>query len=146
MFRNLKENACFDNSDLYRLVRYSLGKKTDENIDEFLKMARRQSNYFMWGYYENEKLVGLMIYKVESDTAKIDVISVEKDERGKGIGKRLLNQVHDNNRTLKFEAVCPEKAKNFFLGLGFAIISLGKNYYDEESFKCTKEYEEYKED
>jgi ribosomal protein S18 acetylase RimI-like enzyme len=140
MIRNLKENACYDNSDLYRLVRYSIQKMKDDEIDELLKKARREDNYFIFGYYENDSIVGLMIYKIEKSSAIIDVISVEKDERGKGIGTQLLKEVHDKYTNIKIEAKCELKAIAFYKKLGFTVQSIGKNYYDEDEFHCWIEY------
>jgi len=136
VFRNLKENACFDNSDLYRLVRYSKRKITDEEINEFLKRARKDENYNIIGYYENEIIVGLLIYKIENDSAYIEVISVEKDERGKGIGTKLLNQIHETHKNVKVEAECDSLSVGFYKGLGFEILNNGKNYYEEDLFRC----------
>ena len=64
---------------------FSLKNSTDDEIDIFLKTVRKQSNYYIYGYYEQEKLVGLIIYNIENETAKIDVISVETMKEGRGL-------------------------------------------------------------
>ena len=83
------------------MIRFSLKNSTDDEIDIFLKTVRKQSNYYIYGYYEQEKLVGLIIYNIENETAKIDVISVENDERGKGIGTKIINMVHEKRRNIE---------------------------------------------
>ena len=138
MFKDLKSNACYDNADLYKLVSFSIRNMKDEDIDEYLKRVRTQNEYDVVGYYENEKLVGLMIYKYEINKAFIEVISVEKDERGKGIGETLLNETHKRTNCESIEATCESVATSFYKKLGFEIESLEKNYYNEVYYKCTK--------
>ncbi len=140
MFRDLKENACYDNADLYRLVRYSIRRIKDEEIDELLKKARSRDNYFILGYYEEGSLVGLMLYRIEGDSAFLEVISVEKDERGKGIGTTMLRELRDRYRNLRLVADCDAVAAPFYKKLGFSVQSLGRNYYEEESFRCSIDY------
>ena len=140
MFKDLKQNACFDNSDLYRLIKYSMGKMKDNDIDKYLKKVRDQSNYFIYGYYESGNLVGLIIYKVENKIGNIDVISVEKDERGKGIGTKILNMINEKKQIVRIEAKCESKAVGFYKKLGFSVESIGKNYYEDEFYLCWIEY------
>ena len=140
MFKDLKSNACYDNADLYKLIRYSMKNLKDEDIDEYLKKVRTQNEYDVVGYYENEKLMGLLIYKVENELVVIEVISVEKDERGKGIGETILEEAQKRTQCEKIEAVCELLATNFYKKMGFEIESLEKNYYNEVFYKCTKRF------
>ena len=117
-----------------------MGKIKDNDIDIFLKKVRDQSNYFIHGYYENEILVGLIIYKIENQLGFIDVISVEKDERGKGIGTKILNMIKEQKQVLRIEVKCDSKAVGFYKKLGFDVKSIGKNYYEDEFYLCWVEY------
>jgi ribosomal protein S18 acetylase RimI-like enzyme len=137
MFKNLKENACFDNTDLYNFVRYSLKRMTDEDIGEYLLKIRKRDDYFIHGYYDNGKLAGLIIYKIIDTKGMVEVISVEKGDRRKKIGTQLFNEVYRLHRNITIEAICGTDSVGFYKALGFEIQSLGKNYYEEESFRCT---------
>jgi ribosomal protein S18 acetylase RimI-like enzyme len=141
MFKDLKSNACYDNSDFYKLVRYSI-KLNDTEIEEYIKMVRIENNYDVIGYYENEILVGLMIYKVDKQNLIIDVISVEKDERGKGIGGVLVKEAYRRTKCEIMEAKCNLIAASFYKKLGFEVQSIGKNYYNEENFRCYRVFKE----
>ena len=88
--------------------------------------------------FEDEKIIGFITYSIIYDRAEIIDIIVSKEERNKGLGKRLLLEAINDCKTNNCKNITLEVRKSnkiaidFYKKNGFNIISMRKKYYKEE--------------
>ena len=89
-------------------------------------------------YYEDNKVIGYLIYSLIYDRIEIDNFCVNEDFRGQGIGKKLLSYLvviainnHVINITLEVRK-SNDVARNLYKKFGFREVALRKFYYGDE--------------
>ena len=138
MFKGFKQNACYDDNNLYTLMRYSMPRASDEDIEEKLKGVRRSEDYDILGYYEEDELVGIVVYRSERDGIAIDMLGVLEGFRGKGLATALIGEALSASKARLVRAKADAASVGFFRKAGFSVLGSEKNYYEEESFFCEK--------
>ena len=86
-------------------------------------------------YEESKKVLGVVIFRVLYDQIELDYIVVDKDCRRKKIGEKLINYIFENykNYSITLEVNCNNiVAINFYKKMLFKIVSIRKNYYEDE--------------
>ena len=116
----------------------SLGLLINNNFSKLydLNTIINDANNEIYGYYDNNNLVGFIhiIKAVDS----IDVINIVVDEkyRRKGIASKLLSSIfnkYDNDYSYFLEVRESNKAATkLYNKNGFKIINIRKKYYDDE--------------
>ena len=87
-------------------------------------------------YTENGKNLGYITYSFSFETADIECVFVEKEHRGKGIAKSLIEKAISDlkekgvSKILLEVRSSNERAKALYKRAGFNEISKRKNYYD----------------
>lgn len=100
-----------------------------------LKEILNSSLDFIYGYYEDDELIGFIHVNVLYETMDLVNIVVSEKYRNKGIGSELLNYViqqHDISNIMLEVNENNENAINFYLDNGFQIINKRKKYYGED--------------
>ena len=89
-------------------------------------------------YYEDDKVLGYLIYSHIYDRLEIDNFFVNEEVRRKGIGKKLMSYLvsvainnHVVNITLEVR-LSNEVARNLYKSFGFREVALRKLYYGNE--------------
>ena len=89
-------------------------------------------------YYVDDKIIGYLDYSLIYDRIEIDNFFVNEDNRGQGIGKKLLSYLifiginnHVINITLEVR-ISNEVARNLYKKFGFREVALRKFYYGNE--------------
>ena len=89
-------------------------------------------------FYEEDKVLGYLIYSHIYDRLEIDNFFVNEEERRKGIGKKLMSYLvciainnHVVNITLEVRK-SNEVARNLYKSFGFREVALRKMYYGDE--------------
>ena len=85
-------------------------------------------------YEESNKIIGVLSYLLIYDRVEIEYIVVDNEYKRKGIGSKLLNSINLNgikNITLEVRESNKE-AINFYKNNGFDIVTVRKNYYNNE--------------
>lgn len=89
-------------------------------------------------YYEEDKVLGYLIYSHIYDRLEVDNFFVNENERHKGIGKKLMSYLisiainsHVVNITLEVR-ISNEIARNLYKSFGFREVALRKLYYGDE--------------
>lgn len=84
--------------------------------------------------YEDENILGVIIYKEPYDRIEIEYIAVAEQYKNKGIGSRFLKAIENNNvKNITLEVrKSNEVAINFYKKNGYKIVSIRKNYYNNE--------------
>lgn len=98
-----------------------------------LREAVRSDDAQLLGWLDGERLVGFVV--VDRDGATLRRIGVVESERGKGVGRSMLDALAaDHSGSIVAEA--EENAVGFFRSCGFAIESAGGTPY-KRRYVCT---------
>jgi ribosomal protein S18 acetylase RimI-like enzyme len=105
MIKEIKKEEL--NNDFYDLLQngfmyhYSnrpdlIIKRTKEELKNWISYEIDNSNLKILGYFKEDKLIGFLSYKIVQKVTKylwIDEFEIAKDERRKGYGTELLEEV-----------------------------------------------------
>ena len=125
MVNNCTKNDIEKINELGKLINSSFDKVN--NIEELIKDNK------IIGYYDNDILVGFLIYEQLYEIIDLLYIVVEPIYRRKNIGTELINYLIQNK---KFEKIMLEvrcdnsSAIKLYKKFNFKIINIRKKYYD----------------
>ena len=115
---------------------YHLGSKINDNFSYLfnLEQTLNKPYNYIYGYYENDKLLGFIHITLAIDEADIVNIVVDNYYRKKGIGKKLIEYTikKHNLKALNLEVRQSNDAVNFYLKMGFKTLRTIPNYYHGE--------------
>ena len=115
---------------------YHLGSKLNDNFTYLfnLEQTLNKPYNYIYGYFENNKLLGFIHIILTIDEADIVNIVVDDYYRKKGIGKKLVEYIIKkfNLKALNLEVRQSNDAVNFYQKMGFKIIRKIPNYYHNE--------------
>lgn len=110
-----------------------LGKLINSNFDKVNNIEKLINDNKIIGYYDNDILVGFLIYEQVYETIDLLYIVVEPIYRRKNIGTKLLNYLI---QTKEFEKIMLEvrcdnsSAIKLYKKFNFKIINIRENYYN----------------
>lgn len=108
-----------------------LGRLINHNFDKVNKLEEIINNKEIKGYYIDNELVGIIIYKTLYDTTDLLYIVVDKIYRNKNIASTLLENLIKESNKIILEVRCDNKnAIKLYKKYNFKIINIRKNYYD----------------
>lgn len=115
---------------------YYLGSKLNNNFSYLFNLdqtSNKPYNY-IYGYYENDKLLGFIHIILSIDEADIVNIVVDNYYRKKGVGKKLIEYIIKKHhlKAINVEVRQSNEAVNFYLKMGFKILRMIPNYYRDE--------------
>ena len=122
---------------------YHLGSKISNNFSYLfnLEQTLNKPYNYIYGYYENDKLLGFIHIVLTIDAADIINIVVDDYYRNKGIGKKLIEYTIKKHhlKALNLEVRQSNDAVSFYLKLGFKTLRTIPNYYrDEDAYFMKK--------
>ena len=123
-------NNCTKN-DIEKIK--DLGKLINSNFDKVNNIEKLINDNKIIGYYDNDILVGFLIYEQVYETIDLLYIVVEPSYRRKNIGTKLLNYLI---QTKEFEKIMLEvrcdnnSAIKLYKKFNFKIINIRENYYN----------------
>ncbi|HIF9343134.1 TPA: GNAT family N-acetyltransferase [Photobacterium damselae] len=83
-------------------------------------------------YYDNNKIIGLVIFYDNKDIAQITLVAVDPEYRGKGIASKIiklvLNKINKPTRIITWESNI--SAIYLYKKLGFKITNINLNKYN----------------
>ena len=113
-----------------------LGYKLNENFSYLfnLKQTLDKPYNYVYGYFENNKLIGFIHILLTIDEADIVNIVVDNYYRKKGIGKKLIEYTIKKHhlKALNLEVKQSNDAVSFYQKMGFKIVRNIHNYYHGE--------------
>ena len=88
---------------------------------------------------EEGGVIGYAVMETNTGVATIDAVIVKQSERGKGVGKLLVQHVVDSAKhkechVIKLETGMHWKARTFYEKFGFKIRAVLPNYYFNQEF------------
>jgi len=102
MFCDIKNEL--DNPIVRKLVNASAGDKSTEALDRKVAEFRRNENWHLYGWIENDEILGVCGIVIHSDYVEIYNIAVDPSNRKHGIGKAMINAVQEKYKmTIKAE-------------------------------------------
>ncbi len=108
-----------------------LGRLINNNFDKVNNLEEIINNKEIKGYYIDNELVGIIIYKTLYDTTDLLYIVVDKLYRNKNIASTLLENLIKESNKIILEVRCDNKnAIKLYKKYNFKIINIRKNYYD----------------
>ena len=121
----------------YKLDYERLGSKISSNFAYMFDLEKTSNlpyNY-IYGYFENDKLLGFIHIVLTGNEADIANIVVDEYYRYKGIATKLIDYVINRYelKELNLEVRESNDAVNFYLKNGFKIIREIPNYYKGEN-------------
>jgi len=123
----------------FELIKDNLQKDFDEFWNNnILKEELLNPNTKYIFAKDNDKIIGFAGILITIDSAEIMNIVVRKDERKKGIGKRLLQELISIAKNEKVDNIFLEvnfsnvPAKKLYDNIGFRIIGIRKKYYNNK--------------
>jgi len=121
----------------YKLDYERLGSKISSNF-AYMFDLEKTSNLpynFIYGYFENDKLLGFIHIILTGNEADIANIVVDEYYRYKGIATKLIDYVTNRYelKEINLEVRESNDAVNFYLKNGFKIIREIPNYYKGEN-------------
>lgn len=123
-------NNCTKN-DIEKIK--ELGKLINSNFDKVNNIEELIKDNKIIGFYDNDILVGFLIYEQLYEIIDLLYIVVEPIYRRKSIGTKLLNYLIDNKEFEKImlEVRCDNSsAIKLYKKFNFKIINIRKKYYD----------------
>ena len=130
-----------DNPIVRNLVNASAGDKSTEALDRKVAEFRRREDLHLYGWIENDEILGVCGIEVHSDYVEIYNIAVDPNNRKHGIGRAMITAVQQKyKRTVKAET--DDDAVEFYRKCGFETEGLIKTYSNGEvqRYKCVLQY------
>ena len=127
----MKNNCSY--SDIDRII--ELGNLINNNFSNVNDVRGLIDNKEIIGFYENDVLVGFLIYKKLYEVIDLLYIIVDPMYRRKGIGSKLM----DSLLKIDYERIMLEVNTNnkspikLYKKYNFKIINIRNNYYGESS-------------
>ncbi|MCL1830667.1 MAG: GNAT family N-acetyltransferase [Oscillospiraceae bacterium] len=130
-----------DNPIVRMLVGESAGDKSTEATDNKIVEFRRRDDFNLYGWIENDKILGVCGIEVFPDWVEIYNIAVVPEIRKRGIGKAMITAVQQKYQT-NVKAETDDGAVEFYRKCGFKIEGFIKTYSGVESqrYKCVLNY------
>ncbi|MDH6348189.1 GNAT family N-acetyltransferase [Brevibacillus sp. 1238] len=126
--------------DVASVIAASIFNPTEEKLNVLMRLYKSDPNRILYAFAEGEKLVAIIGLKINrtENTAVILHIAVEEVQRGKGIGRKLIDEVLQQHSFAALQAETDQDAVAFYQACGFAVESLGELYPGTERFFCVK--------
>ncbi|MEB2299387.1 GNAT family N-acetyltransferase [Lysinibacillus xylanilyticus] len=106
-------------------------KKVQQEYDKYILLSNRT----LYSFESEGEIVGCIgIEQLSSSKCEIKHIAVLTDQRGKGIGSKMINYIASEYSSIVAET--DYEAVDFYRSYGFFIASLGEKYPGVERFLC----------
>ena len=125
-----------DNPSVRKLMNESAWDKSTEALDRKAAEFRRNANCHLYGWIENDEILGVCGIVIHSDYVEIYNIAVDPNARKNGIGKAMISAVQEKYK-MTVKAETDDGAVGFYRKCGFETEAFMKIY-------DTGEYQRYK--
>ena len=135
MFCDIKNKL--DNPTVRKIVSESMGDNSTKAMDRTAAEYRRREDWHLYGWIENNEILGTCGVEAHSDCVVIRNVAVDPNVRKRGIGKAMITAVQQKYRTtIKCET--DDDAIKFYQKCGFETEGFIKTYSNGEvqRYKC----------
>ena len=132
-FTNIKNSLC--DKSIYHLLVPSVFNTTPERLLSRAEKYQADDKTSVFAYSENGEYKGIIVFKVEDNTAEILDIAVIPEYKGNGIGSRLIDYIFTRFAVSKIIAETDDDAIGFYKKYGFSVIDTRLNR-DTKRYVC----------
>lgn len=133
---DIKNYLC--DKSVYSLLAPSVFNPTSERLLSRAEKYQADDKVKAYAYADNSEYKGIIVFKIEEQTAEILDIAVNPEYQGKGIGSRLINYIFSQFTVNKIIAETDDDAIDFYKKYGF-IIADTKVAFDTKRYVCVCE-------
>ncbi len=130
---DIKNNLC--DKSIYFLLAPSVFNPTPERLLSRAEKYQADEKVKAYTYSENGEYKGIIVFKIEDNTAEILDIAVKPEYQGKGIGSRLINYIFSQFAVNKVTAETDDDAIVFYKKYGFTVTDAKLNR-DTKRYVC----------
>lgn len=123
-FANVKA-SLFD-PEVLTLLAPSVYNPTSERLKDRAEKYSADKNTFVYACKTGGIYVGIVVFRMENNTAEILDIAVKPEYRKHGIGKSLIDFIFTQFPTDNITAETDDEAVGFYKRCGFTITSVGE--------------------
>lgn len=114
---------------LYDSIKDAFYQSSRKNVEDKLIMYLR-NGYAIYAYFKENDVLGAVVTRKENSKTIIEAIGVEKESRGKGIGRAIINKVKQDNTTVFAET--DDDAIEFYKSMGFRVKGIQRIYNNKK--------------
>jgi len=139
MIKNIKDILCTE--EIYDIYSACMFKPTFDKFKIKAGQMQNDSSVSVYGYFSNEKIIGVISTQETDKTVEIIGISVDTKERHSGVGTKLIDYVKDKS-SKPIIAETDSDAVVFYKKYGFNIkeVIVSKSNTCYSRYVCTLNY------
>ncbi len=136
MIKNIKDIFCTE--EIYVIYSSCMFEPTFDKFKIKVQQMQRDASVSMYGYFLNEKIIGVISIQETDKTVEIIGIAVDTKERYSGVGTKLIDYVKDKSQK-RIIAETDSDAINFYKKCGFNIEekTVSKTNVSYSRYVCT---------
>ena len=120
-----------DNPIVRKLVNESAWDKSTEAMDRKIAEFRCNENWHLYGWIENDEILGVCGVVIHSDYVEIYNIAVDQNNRKHGIGNAMITALQQKYK-MTIKAETDDGAVEFYRKCGFEIETFMRTFNDGE--------------
>lgn len=130
-FRDIKNHL--DNSDVHKILSDCLFDGSPDEIAKAIEKYREHIAWQMYGWVENDEILGVCGFEVHADYLEILHVSVAEHARYHGIGRSMITALQ-KQYDMPIEAETDDEAVKFYRKCGFETSAIQK--YNVRRWTC----------
>lgn len=134
-------SSRLDDLEVKELLAYAVFPDP-ERMDQAVEAYRKPNGLDLYGYEEDDVLVGIIGVDASEGELTIKHIAVTPENRGKDYGRGMILELMLQLKPVRVIAETDEESVGFYRSIGFEIYSLGELYPGVERYRCVYEVEE----
>ena len=139
MIKNIKDILCSE--EIYNIYSACMFEPTFDKFKLKTEQMQKDSSVSVYGYFSNEKIIGVISTQETDKTVEIIGIAVDTKKRQSGIGTKLIDYVKDKS-SKPIIAETDSDAVMFYKTYGFDIEEkiVSKSNISYSRYVCTLNY------
>ena len=139
MIKNIKDILCSE--EIYNIYSACMFEPTFDKFKLKTEQMQKDSSVSVYGYFSNEKIIGVISTQETDKTVEIIGIAVDTKERHSGIGTKLIDYLKDKSQK-PITAETDIDAVIFYKKCGFDIEEkiVSKSNISYSRYVCTLNY------
>jgi len=106
--------------------------RVDNVYSDYIHSPNKQ----LFGFMKENKMIGCIGVEIHINLCEIKHIAVCPEERGNGVGSKLINFILEESSLKTIIAETDKDAVDFYRKFGFKVASLGEKYPGVERLFC----------
>lgn len=124
-------------SDVAALLAESVGNPTTRILEELMESCTQDDFPALWiASYSGTAIGVLRLESQDQSHCTITHVAVRQSFKGQGIGRKLVEFIHDDLNFGHAEAETDDDSVGFYKSCGFKVEESGENGYGTKRYKC----------